>query len=239
MATWVEGATASVLSVRLSRDGDFIVPDPLSNVTLTIRAKSGALLHIETQVASGSDYVFNIPALVNALTSPNFVESRLSYVVYTVNGGAYRLNLSYQVSQFVPFTINEDSVRTYLGITLDELEDYEIDLLEAYYSLVDIYGSSFTTPFNQEGNASFKANKAVALQAALNLAVSLPQRIAQKTDAEKASFQRATKFDPYKLVQRLEEELSEALAAILPSAQTTVGAALFAVSGGVDPFTGT
>ena len=64
------------------------------------------------------------------------------------------------------------------------------------------------------------------------------ERIAQKSDAEKASFQRATKFDPYKLIARLNEELAEALAAILPTANTAVGAANFSVSGGVDPFTG-
>lgn len=238
MTTWVEDATPSVLSVRLVRDGDFIVPDPLTNVTLTIRAKSGVLLHTETQVASGSDYVFNVSALVNSLTGTNVVESRIAHVVYIVNGGAYRLNLGYQITQFVPFTINEESVRSYIGITLDELEDSEIDLLKAYYSLVDSYGSNFTTPFNSEGVSSFNANKAVALQAALDLAVSLPQRLAQKTDAEKASFQRATKFDPYKLVDKLREELSDTLAGILPSADTLVGAALFTVSGGVDPFTG-
>jgi len=238
MTTWVEDATSSVLSVRLVRDGDFIIPDPSTNVTLTIRAKSGVLLHIETKTASGSDYTFNVPNLVNTLTSPNSVESRLAQVVYIVNGGAYRLILNYEITEFVPLTVNEDSVRSYIGITLDELEDSEIDLLKAYYTLVGAYGSNFTTPFNAEGLSSFNANKAVALQAALDLAVSLPQRLAQKTDAEKASFQRATKFDPYKLVAKLEEELTDTLAAILPTASTLVGAALFAVSGGVDPFTG-
>jgi len=40
------------------------------------------------------------------------------------------------LSAFIPFTVTSESVRTYLGISIDELEDHEIDLLQAYHTLV-------------------------------------------------------------------------------------------------------
>jgi len=238
MANWFESGEAASLSFNLMQQGDFVIPDPATSVVLTIRNKAGSVLHTETQVAEGSNYIFAVPALTNTLTGSNTVEARFVKVSYILEGGTQTLSENYQLSAFIPFTVTSESVRTYLGITIDELEDSEIDLLQAYHALVGTYGSNFTTPFATEGMLSFAANKAVAIQAAINLAVGLPQRIAQKTDAEKASFQRATKFDPYKLIARLNEELAEALAAILPSATTAVGAANFSVSGGVDPFTG-
>ncbi len=238
MVTWAESGEATTLSFNLMQEGEFIIPDPATDVVLIIRDKTGAVLHTETQVAAGSQYSFAIPALVNTLTGLNTVEARFVRLKYQLGGGSHQEVQSYQLSAFIPFTVTSESVRTYLGISIDELEDHEIDLLQAYHTLVGTYGSNFTTPFATEGVLSFAANKAVAIQAAIDLAVGLPQRLAQKTDAEKASFQRATKFDPYKLVAKLEEELAEALAAILLTAYTAVGAANFSISGGVDPFTG-
>jgi len=238
MTNWFESGEAASLSFNLMQEGDFVIPDPATNVVLTVRNKAGTVLHTASQVSAGSLYNFAIPALTNTLTGSNTVEARFVKVSYILEGATQTLTEIYQLSAFIPFTVTSESVRTYLGISIDELEDHEIDLLQAYHTLVGTYGSNFTTPFATEGTLSFAANKAVAIQAAIDLAVGLPQRLAQKSDAEKASFQRATKFDPYKLIARLNEELAEALAVILPTATTEVGAANFSVSGGVDPFTG-
>lgn len=238
MVTWAESGEATTLSFNLMQEGEFIIPDPATDVVLIIRGKTGTILHTETQVAAGSQYSFAIPALVNTLTGLNTVEARFVRLKYQLGGGSHQEVQSYQLSAFIPFTVTSESVRTYLGISIDELEDHEIDLLQAYHNLVGVHGTDFTIPFATEGTSSFSANKAVAIQAAIDLAVGLPQRIAQKSDAEKASFQRATKFDPYKLVARLREELAETLALILPTTVTVVGAANFSVSVGTDPFTG-
>ena len=238
MTNWFESGESATLGFNLIQEGDFVIPDDGSNVILTIRNKAGTVLHTETQTSAGSQYSFVVPALTNTLTGSNTVEARFVRLKYQLGGGTHQELQIYQLSAFIPFTVTSESVRTYLGISIDELEDHEIDLLQAYHTLVGTYGSNFTTPFATEGTLSFAANKAVAIQAAVDLAVGLPQRIAQKSDAEKASFQRATKFAPYKLIARLNEELAEALAAILPTANTAVGAANFSVSGGVDPFTG-
>jgi hypothetical protein len=238
MTNWFESGEAASLSFNLMQEGDFVIPDPATNVVLTVRNKAGTVLHTASQVSAGSLYNFAIPALTNTLTGSNTVEARFVKVSYILEGATQTLTEIYQLSAFIPFTVTSESVRTYLGISIDELEDHEIDLLQAYHTLVGTYGSNFTTPFATEGTLSFAANKAVAIQAAIDLAVGLPQRLAQKSDAEKASFQRATKFDPYKLIARLNEELAEALAIILPTATTEVGAANFSISGGVDPFTG-
>ena len=96
---------------------------------------------------------------------------------------------------------------------------------------------AFTTAFTTEGYAGDQANKAICLQSAINLALSLPQRIAQKTDEEKASFQRATKLDPYKLVEKLKIELAETIES-LETEQVVGFATAFAVTQPTDPFTG-
>ena len=112
-----------------------------------------------------------------------------------------------------------------------------MDLISAYYALVNSNGTTFTTAFTTEGYKGDQANKAVCLQCAIDLALSLPQRIAQKTDEEKASFQRATKFDPYKLITGLKVQLAETLESLITE-QTIGSAAIFVASQPTDPFTG-
>jgi len=103
--------------------------------------------------------------------------------------------------------------------------------------LANTAGTTFTTAFTTEGYKGDQANKAVCLQCAIDLALSLPQRIAQKTDEEKASFQRATKFDPYKLIASLKPQLAETLES-LATEQTIGSAAVFVATQPTDPFTG-
>lgn len=235
---WVETTKASSLSFELRVGNDFVVPDPTTSAILNIRSKAEALLHTETLVnPQGSILSFNIPGSVNTLTGSNTNEVRLATLDYQ-SGGVFRQGyLTYRVTQFLPFTVTAQSVRTLLGLSYEELEDEEIDLISAYYTLANAAGTTFTTAFTTEGYKGDQANKAVCLQCAIDLALSLPQRIAQKTDEEKASFQRATKFDPYKLIASLKPQLAETLESL--AAEQTIGsAAVFVATQPTDPFTG-
>ena len=76
MVTWAESGEATTLSFNLMQEGEFVIPDPATDVVLIIRGKTGTVLHTETRVAAGSQYSFAIPALVNTLTGLNTVEAR-------------------------------------------------------------------------------------------------------------------------------------------------------------------
>ena len=235
---WVETAKASTLTFNLVVGNEFVVPDPSTNAVLTVRNRSGSILHTETVInPTGSQLVFALPSATNTLTGSNTNEARLASLSYTSGGFNRLLEMTYKVTQFIPFTITAQSVRSLLGLSYEELEDAEIDLISAYYTLVNSSGTTFTTAFTTEGYKGDQANKAVCLQCAIDLALSLPQRIAQKTDEEKASFQRATKFDPYKLVAGLKVQLAETLDSL--AVEQTIGlAAVFVATQPTDPFTG-
>jgi len=235
---WVETAKASTLTFNLMVGNDFVVPDPSTNAVLTVRNRSGSVLHTETVInPTGSQLIFAIPSATNTLTGSNTNEARLASLIYTSGGFNRLLEMTYKVTQFIPFTITAQSVRALLGLSYEELEEEEVDLISAYYALVNSNGTTFTTAFTTEGYKGDQANKAVCLQCAIDLALSLPQRIAQKTDEEKASFQRATKFDPYKLTAGLKVQLAEVLDTL--QAEVTIGAAaIFVASQPTDPFTG-
>jgi hypothetical protein len=82
MVTWAESGEATTLSFNLMQEGEFVIPDPATDVVLIIRGKTGTVLHTETQVAAGSQYNFAIPALVNTLTGLNTVEARFVRLKY-------------------------------------------------------------------------------------------------------------------------------------------------------------
>lgn len=237
MSTWVTTTTESTLSFDLKVNQDYVVADPSSVATLTIRKRDGSIVHTESITnPTGSTLSFTIPASVNTLSGSNTNELRSASLVFTVGGKVQMLVHHYKVSQYLPFTVTAQSVRTLLGLSYEELEDYEVDLLAAYYNLENKSGTTFTTAFTTEGFKGDQANLAVCYQAAIDIAISLPQRIAQKNDEEKASFQRLSKLDPYKLIASLDTKLAE----ILDSLQTevVVGSALFVVSQPTDAFTG-
>jgi hypothetical protein len=235
---WVETTKASTLTFNLMVGNDFVVPDPSTNAVLTVRNRSGSVLHTETVInPTSSQLVFAIPSATNTLTGSNTNEARLASLSYTSGGFNRLLEMTYKVTQFIPFTVTSQSVRALLGLSYEELEDEEVDIISAYYALVNSNSTTFTTAFTTEGYKGDQANKAVCLQCAIDLALSLPQRIAQKTDEEKASFQRATKFDPYKLVAGLKVQLAETLESLVTE-QTIGSATIFVASQPTDPFTG-
>ncbi len=234
---WVTTATASTLTFDLKVGQDYVVADPSSLAVLKVRKRDGSVVHTETIAnPTGSILNFTVPDTVNTLSGSNTNELRSASLEFVVNSKPYLLVYHYKVSQYLPFTVTAQSVRTLLGLSYEELEDHEVDLLAAYYTLENKSGTTFTTAFTTEGFKGDQANLAVCYQAAIDIAISLPQRIAQKNDEEKASFQRLSKLDPYKLIASLDTKLAE----ILDSLQTevTVGSALFVVSQPTDAFTG-
>ena len=234
---WVTTATASTLTFELKVGQDYVVADPSSLAILKVRKRDGSFVHTETIAnPTGSTLNFTVPDTVNTLSGSNTNELRSASLEFVVNSKPYFLVHPYKVSQYLPFTVTAQSVRTLLGLSYEELEDYEVDLLAAYYSLENKSGTTFTTAFTTEGFKGDQANLAVCYQAAIDIAISLPQRIAQKNDEEKASFQRLSKLDPYKLIASLDTKLAK----ILDSLQTevVVGSAAFVLTQPTDAFTG-
>lgn len=237
---WVENNTPATLGFDLIVREDFVVPDPSTVAVLKIRTRNGTITHTETVTNPvGSNLVFMVPNTVNVLSGSNTSEIRSAALTYMFKGTEQLLVQHYTVTQYIGFTVTPQGVRTLIGLDNAELEDHEIDLISAYYALAAQNGTTFTTAFATEGYKGNQANKAVLLQAAIDLAISIPQRLAQKTEEEKASFQRLTKLDPYKLMAKLDTELGQVLDTLKDTTLVVIGAAAFRVAQPtIDPFTG-
>ena len=240
MLAWVLTGSDLTTKVDFQVGGALVIPDP-GSVYLTIRDNAGAPIapyNNQPQTVTGTYLELVIPALVNTPATPGVLESRYLLVAFTYEGRPYTLRQSYRLSPFLTMTVSEDSVRSYLGLMPEELENGEIDLYGAYYELLGRVSSLAT--LLQAGTAqSLRANKAIALQAAILLAPSLPARYAQRVVDADSEFARATKFDPNELVDKLEAELDDLindLTALDPAAVTNP--TRFLVGTRTDPITG-
>ena len=94
---WVETTKASTLTFNLMVGNDFVVPDPSTNAVLTVRNRSGSILHTETVInPTGSQLVFAIPSVTNTLTGSNTNEARLASLSYTSGGFNRLLEMTYK-----------------------------------------------------------------------------------------------------------------------------------------------
>lgn len=229
------------------RLGVAVLPDT-GSVRLTVRDHAGvALTSFDNLllVVTGNQYELTIPGSDNTLGVGNQLENRHIRVTYLVNGQAMQIKDSYKLCQFLPFAVVENDVRALLGLTYEELPDTDIDLYSAYFTLDDYLTTVklTTTPLKDYLVAgtvkSIKANQLVAVQAAIDILPSIPQRIADTQKTENAEFTRNQKVDPYSLSKQLEgmkADLTNALLTVDPNAFTTP--TIFAVSTPTDPITG-
>ena len=241
MLSWVIAGSDLTYKVDFFAGGALVAPDP-GSVYLTIRDNAGngiaPYVH-QAVVVTGTQLDLNIPGLVNTPVVPSKLESRFVIVEFLYQGRPYAVRQTYRLTPFLTFSADEATVRKHLGMMPEELEDFEIDLYQAYYELLTLVPSLST--ILQSGTISaLRANDAIAIQAALLIMTSLVARYAQKTSSADSEFIRATKFDPEQLVEDLMARLDTLvndLTAIDPAAVSTP--TLFIVTARTtDPVTG-
>ena len=132
-------------------------------------------------------------------------------VFFVYDNQTYQMSFSYGIFPFIPMTATPQDVRRELGLDRSELPDEEIDVVQAYFTLVSLHGSNFTDAFGGTGIRTLSANKAIVLQAAIDVVDSLPLRAFSMMRSEDAEMQRFAGIDFELLANTLKSRLTAEL----------------------------
>lgn len=237
---WFLAGDSVTLHEEFVIDGVPREPD-VDSVKFTLRGNSGLTVapHVnETLTPRGTGVDIVISGADNTPATAGDLETRFITVSFTVEGRPYTISDSYRLTPFIPMTCTPETVRGHLGMTLEELQDQEVDLIQAYYDLQPKV-PSLETYLTSSGVKALKANDAIAIQAALIIAASLPNRLAAQQKSADAQFNRLSKIDPRQLVEDLLQLQGDIIDYLTNSGATTVTITpIFLVSTRTDPVTG-
>ena len=216
MNTWNLSGESNSVYIEFKKDGELYPPDT-GSIKLTLRDTSG-------QIIAGYDKVLlddtvlttmllTFPGSVNVINEGR--ESRHVRVDYLVGGVPCAYMGSYKLSPFIPLTVTAADVRSILGIREKELLDVEVDLYESYFNLLPA-NPLLESALLAVDNTAMKANRAVALNAALTLLPSMPARASKEDALNNASLVRAS-IDWAEVRDAILAELSDCLGALDPN----------------------
>jgi hypothetical protein len=215
-------------------DDQYVVP---SSASFMVRTADGSELISGSLPSLSTTESLLIQDIYNELSAGNDFEQRFVIVFFVYNGQTYHTSLAYGITTFIPMSSTPQDVRRELGVDRSELLDDEIDVYQAYFSLAALHGSSFTEAFTAGGTRSLSANRAVSLQAALDVIESMPLRAFQMMRSEHAETRRFRDVDFKELADSLRAKLAaelEILKEVTPIAPT-----IFELSFPTDPITNT
>lgn len=185
--------------------------------------------------------LLSIPSSYHTIEAGRNFETRFLEVEYTIGGAPFRYSLTYRVCPFTPMAATPAGVRALVGATSEELPDEDIDLMGAYFWLVNTYGSYIATALTSPTNAPVHVSRAIETQAAIDSFISLPSRILQMEKGQNSEYQRQ-KIDFKMLRDGLNTALSNHLALITASLSgglpTISPMPIMAISTPTDPITG-
>lgn len=231
---WFYAGENVSLNFDFKVDGEFVVPASASwALRLHNGTQDGGSTALTGLTTSAS---ISIPSNKNGIAADALFENRYVLVTFDHNGRSYNLVQSYRLTRFVPITAQPADVRRLTGLFENELPDSDISVTDAYFKLFDTYGTDFSNRLTETTFKARQANEAIALQAAIDVAVSFPMRIPQSVSNEDAQFSRASNIDWAELERNLRRQLQQSLTSVISVEETTVD--VFSVSSPVDPVTG-
>lgn len=230
---WYPAAQDLTFKIDYEVDGEFVVP---TSATYVVWSAAGTLLTSGSLPVTTTSAMLTVLAVHNGLTPPNLFENRFVEVFFQY-GGQHHKFLSYNLRSFVPITATPAAVRAELGVDFSELPDADIDVFAAYFRLIEANNELFAEAFTVSGVKNLAANKAVVIQAALDVALSLDLRVAGSTRTEDQQFERMAGVDFDRIVRRLRLQLSTLLDQAVGA--TPAAPVIFALSNPTDVVTGT
>lgn len=228
---WLEADNDVTLDFDYEVDGEFVVPD---SATYIVRDHTGATLDTGSLPAINTSESLTVSAANNS-TASDF-ENRFVSILFSYGGRTYQARSDYTIYAFAPVTVGVEDVRRELGLDPSELPDSEINIMSAYYHLVDLHGDNLSEAFTETGVRNLSANQAVAVYAALDIVGSLELRASISHRSEDSEFKRMIKLD----FPRLREELNIKAAGLLEVAKgvTPSSVSLFELTTPTDAVTG-
>lgn len=214
---WTIAGDEVTLNLDLTFDGQFVQPDP-GTVKVTLRDTDGlsfeGWLDKVLPDPMGTSVSLVIPGEVNTLQDSSEIEVRYVRLTFKVEGRPRAVNITYRISPFVPLQASPEGVQALLGATEKEVPASSIDVLAAYYKLMETYADTLGRGIKStKASANIAANKAVELQAALEQMPALSAKLMQSESQDNAMYTRM-KVDLPALHRALEIQLAETLKAI-------------------------
>lgn len=202
----------AILAMDLIHGGEFVVPDN-STYSYKVTNSSGEIIHQEEEAPVAEDHkdraTIYIPAEANILAEGKLFEDRYIAVTFLYNGGQVRLRKSVRLIKEPYFTASVKDVRSIYGINEGELPDEDLDMTEVYLTMLAALGDDFSEALKSGDRSNFRANRAIALQAALDIFSSLRLRVAESEKSGTNTFLRNLRnIDWNALKAELENELA-------------------------------
>jgi hypothetical protein len=203
----------AIITIDLVFDGQFVTADN-SEYSYKVIDNQGNVINEETTVTIPDELPQDKVAIVieaadNVLNDNSLFEDRYVIVKFLHNGGQVRLRKHLRLIREPYFTASVKDVRNIYGINAGELPDDDLDMTEVYLSMLAALGDSFSEALKSGGRANFRANRALALQAALGIFSSLRLRVAESEKSGTNTFLRNLRNISWDgLKAELENELS-------------------------------
>lgn len=232
---WATADTLIEFPISFMVDEDFVIP---SSASASVRDLQGVVVlpHSPLDVTSTST-VLQIPAEATAIPPGRDFTTLFVNVTFIAEGRIHQQQHNIQLIPFIPLTTGPADVRQILGLPASELDDSAIRVHPAYFRL-QARVQDFDTALNSGTFLSLQANRAVALEAAIELIPSLALRVAQKVKAEDQEISRFSAIDWTALALSLETELEEIVGEITGEAVSVSTVNHFVWSFPTDPITG-
>lgn len=142
-------------------------------------------------------------------------ENRFLSVAWVAGGAARQKLLPYIVIDWMPITVEPTEVRNLWGLNDAELADADIDLVGAAVLLQDELGPAFLPQLSAGGAAAVRAQRLVALKAALELSPSIMLRAAQAMSSNNVGFRRFSRLRLDAVLAGIRTEYDKLAAAFL------------------------
>ena len=231
---WFFAGENVTLNFDFKVDGEFVVP---TSASYTLRNHAGLAVGGAVNLTGlTTSRSIEIAASNNTLANGALYENRYVLVTFVHNGRSHTVVQPYKITSFVPIAATPTDVRRLTGLAENELPDAEIDILSAYFQLFDSFGTDFSGQLTATTFKNRQANEAIALQAAVDVAVSFPLRVPVSARSEDSQFARVATLDFAAMELELRRKLQQALTAVISVEETTVE--VFSVATPTDPVTG-
>jgi hypothetical protein len=234
MLSFLAGQDVAV-PVALTRGGEPILPDD-GAIQWELRGHDGAVLSPFSSLTGITDSVLTITvqASHNALGG-DLLAKRTLTVRGVVGGVPFDVVVRYRLTDFLNMSTDADDVRKFIGCDDGELPDAEIDIVEAYFDILELLPTLAEALAATQGRER-AANKAIAAQAVLTLVPSLPARLSKKaTDGATAAERFEYDFDA--LADKARHARDKAITTARGTTSTTART-LISITQRADPLTG-
>lgn len=195
MKSFIAGQDLS-FEVLFELNLETVVPD-VGSVTYDLRDNAGALLRTGVAVittVTSTQATIVIAAADNGKTLD--FENRTLIVKWKANSVPHETVIQYRLIDFIPLSVNPDSVRALLGLSKPELPDADIDLYAAYLTVRDDFGAALVSGALTSGDVkTLQVNRAIAVAALLAVLGSIEIRVIQQDKSNTAQLTRFSKID--------------------------------------------